>query len=227
MDRDPAAGWYYESASSVRWWDGRRWGDARRPVRPPEPPVKQRSPVVVPSWLMVFGFAVCGVGSFLPWVTVFGLSMAGSAGPDGKTIQAWSVIGMIVGLYGALTKNSGLTTTIGGLGALISFGTAMNDTSQVAKMSGVDTTRELFPVQVEVGSGLIVVGIGGMIAIIAAVMCLVGGLRIRRAKRVSSQRLTKRVVVMTPQFDQAFWDEVEQRAHRIQDAFEAEFRKPS
>jgi hypothetical protein len=55
--REAPPGWYLWRPNMMRWWDGKNWGEARKPVEAESAPAQPRP---VPGWLVPVGF-VCAL----------------------------------------------------------------------------------------------------------------------------------------------------------------------
>jgi hypothetical protein len=121
---------------------------------------------------LVIGAALIGGGSFLPWITVSSIISASrsglDSGGDGIITLAIGVILALIAVanFGAagLGMGSRLLAFVGGLAAC---GVAVLDGSDVANR--VAAVSSIY-VTGQVGMGLFVVGIGGGLAILVALM---------------------------------------------------------
>ena len=114
------------------------------------------------------GGVLIAVGSFLPWATVttfISLSFSGMDG-DGKFTLG---IGIILGLVALASLNAerirGVAGLLGFLGGLAAVAVAIVDGSSVAQYSGASEYA-----LVSVGAGIYAVGVGGAVAMLAALL---------------------------------------------------------
>ena len=149
-------GWYRDPtgvATHEAYWDGEKWtGETRKPGGTTgEPSGSHRAK----AWLITAG-ALMVVGSFLPWAQAGIFSFSGTQGDGVLTLVAGVIVG-IGGFFRSTTMVPGVATiALAGLSLLV-VGNVMSNF--------VDTPENM-------GTGLVVVGLGALIGVIGGLRAL-------------------------------------------------------
>lgn len=179
-ERTVFPGWYEDPSNPrmQRWWDGRQWTD-RTQMPPPQSTVPPPQPVApshaatdyaeprsnVPLVGAGVGLGLIVLGCLLPWATftsVFGsFSISGTETSDGKLILVLAGAGLLGIVLAATDRPRMISLSIGC--AVIATLVAIYDMTDIAQIAGEDIAI------VQVGIGLWLVVIGGVVAVAGGV----------------------------------------------------------
>jgi uncharacterized Zn finger protein (UPF0148 family) len=142
---------------------GAQFEDADREAvpRPAEPPVTAEA-MNTGSLLTIVGGGLAIIGAILPWASVLSMSLNGLS-RDGMFSAAGGAVALLVGILCLRKRMSEVMSTLAGLGGLVALGIAVTDGPNLAKAVGESGLATM-------GPGIYVTGLGGIFAIIGAVL---------------------------------------------------------
>lgn len=184
-------GWYPDpdEPGRERYWDGSAWAVDVRPkgCREPQPPAAQvarpaRAPLPAAGWVALGAAALMIIGALGPWKKALGgvVTVSGTdGGGDGVYVIVMALV-LAASVAGHYLRPAEWKGIVGALIAAFVVVTAVVDYGDI-KSGARGPLRDT----ITAGWGLWLVGIAGVVAVIASVMLAIAGRRAARAANMT------------------------------------------